>query len=130
MRPRSRLALRPALDPLFFSTRLAPPRAGRVALLGVCLLGLGLSQGAGEAQEGGRLSSEAAVPLGRLSVSSLRPGVGQEVWVEVPYAGPFPADPAWEGVDEERGTLARLITQAPGAVRVGAFGLSTTLQVQ
>ena len=70
------------------------------------------------------------MPLGRLSVSSLRPGVGQEVWVEVPYAGPFPADPAWEGVDEERGTLARLITQAPGAVRVGAFGLSTTLQVQ
>jgi hypothetical protein len=98
--------------------------------LGVLVVGLALRQGAGEAQEGGRLSPEAAVPLGRLSVSSLRPGVGQEVWVEVPYAGPFPADPAWEGVSEERGTLARLITEAPGPVTVRAFGFSVTLAVQ
>ncbi len=70
------------------------------------------------------------VPLGRLSVSDLEPGVGETVRVSAPYAGPWPVDLEWEGVDREEGISARVTPSTPGSHVVRAGGLAAVLRVQ
>lgn len=68
--------------------------------------------------------------LGRLSVSPSRPGPGQEVLLELPYAGPWPAALRWEGVDSSASTQARWIAGPPGEHTVRVQGLERRVAVQ
>jgi hypothetical protein len=71
-----------------------------------------------------------SVPLGLIGVSDLEPGVGDTVRFTAPYAGPWPVDLGWEGVDADMGITARVTVSVPGPHRIQAGGLSVVLQVQ
>ncbi|MBN1334617.1 MAG: hypothetical protein JXB39_01520 [Deltaproteobacteria bacterium] len=71
-----------------------------------------------------------AVPLGILAVSDLEPAVGETVRITAPYAGPWPVDLGWRGVDADRGITAHVVPSVPGPHEVSAGGIRTVLQVQ
>lgn len=110
---------------------LRPPRAirrgGAGFGLAFALWGLLLP---GPTASGQQADAPARVALGRLSVSAARPGVGQEVELELPYAGAWPAALDWTGVEHAEGVQARWVARAPGPHRVAVAGVERVLEVQ
>jgi hypothetical protein len=75
----------------------------------------------------GLSGSVAAVAL---SASNLRPAVGEPVRLWAAWAGEWPADIAWSGVDSDEGIEARVVPKHPGALPISAGGATLVLQVQ
>ena len=72
---------------------------------------------------------EQLVPLGRLSTTALQPAVGERVELELPWAGPWPPQLDWSGVDEVQDNRAWVRLNEPGPHRVEVRGVELVLEV-
>lgn len=71
-----------------------------------------------------------ALALLAIAASDLRPAVGEPVRLYAAWAGGWPAQVEWRGVDEDLGLEARVIPRAVGPLVISAGGESITLDVQ
>jgi hypothetical protein len=65
-----------------------------------------------------------------LAASHVRPSVGQTVRLYAAWAGAWPADVTWEGVDRSAGLLAEVVPKVAGPLVVRAGTATLTLDVQ
>ncbi len=65
-----------------------------------------------------------------IAASDLRPTVGEPVRLFAAWAGGWPAEITWSGVDEDQGLEARVVPRAAGPLVISASGVSITLDVQ
>ncbi|MDP2304860.1 MAG: hypothetical protein Q8P18_02410 [Pseudomonadota bacterium] len=65
-----------------------------------------------------------------LAASDLRPEVGEPVRLFASWAGGWPAEVGWRGVDDDLGLEARVTPRSPGPLEVSAGGVSIILDVQ
>ncbi len=77
-----------------------------------------------------RALGSGALAVLAIAASDLRPSVGEPVRLFASWAGGWPAQVEWEGVDEDLGLEARVTPRAAGPLVVTAGGVSITLDVQ